>query len=86
MVSLLKLKSYKGFTGQWSKYGGARQALIAVNQHQEDLITPWYCQSCGLEYPKVISPYKVQLAEDEYIRVCPICFAESWKEKILSRI
>ena len=68
-------KSYKGLTGHWSKWGGARTG-IATNQYGDDIAQEdWNCQSCGKTHPKDMSPYLYQYPENEYIRVCGVCYA-----------
>lgn len=63
--------SQKGLTGGWSKYGGARQHVIKTA-----IGKTWYCQSCGKERPKDMSPFLYQLQQGDYIRVCASCLHE----------
>lgn len=60
--------SQKGLTGGWSKYGGARQHVIKTKIEKT-----WYCQACGTERPKDMSPFLWQLTDGEHIRVCAAC-------------
>lgn len=73
--------SYKGLTGHWTKYGGVR---ISAVLHQYERKENWYCQLCGEEEPFCLPPYKVKVSDiEEYINVCPICFASC--EPVLHR-
>lgn len=70
----IEKKSYKGLTGQWSKWGGRRYGIA---DNQEEMVVPyWYCQSCHDEQPQALSPFKWEYPEGEYIRVCASCYAE----------
>ncbi|PWT73693.1 MAG: hypothetical protein C5B59_12935 [Bacteroidetes bacterium] len=64
---------YEGLKGQWSKFGGARMAVV-----QEELGPIWVCQSCGQEQPNALKPYLYEWM-GEYIRVCAICLSEDCK-------
>jgi rubrerythrin len=66
--------SMKGKTGGWTKWGGRRYDLLD-NQKGFNL-DEWFCQSCGDRVPGIITPMKWKVADDEYVRVCPVCFAE----------
>jgi len=60
--------SQKGLTGGWTKYGGARQHVIKTH-----ITKTWYCQACGKEKPKDMSPFLWEFTEGEHIRVCATC-------------
>ena len=59
-----------GATGNWTKWGGARQ-----DAYQEEIADQWYCQSCNTAQPKELTPFKYEYPENEYLRVCAVCFA-----------
>lgn len=63
--------SYKGIIGKWTKYGGAANNFV-----QADVGEEWACQSCGARHPKVLSPYRFEYPEGEWIRVCATCLFE----------
>jgi hypothetical protein len=54
-------------TGSWTKYGGGRGSIIKAKINKT-----WYCQSCGQERPKEMSPFLYSIDRD-YIRVCATC-------------
>jgi hypothetical protein len=83
--NMLKLKSYKGLTGHWTKWGGREFDLMdAQNEEKRDT---WFCQCCGREFPIELSPYKVRVTDESgYIRICAICYLEDWKNKIIERM
>ena len=60
-----------GMSGHWTKWGGAIKDVI-----QEDLSDIWYCQLCGTEQPKDLTPYKHEYPEGEWIRICSNCYSE----------
>lgn len=60
---------FEGLKGQWSKYGGARMAVV-----QESLGPSWNCQSCGELQPNALKPYQYKWM-GEYIRVCAVCLS-----------
>lgn len=60
--------SQKGLTGGWSKYGGARQHVIKTK-----IAKKWYCQSCGKERPKEMTPFLYEFVEGDHIRICATC-------------
>lgn len=66
--------SYKGLTGGWSKWGGARAAAL-----KEDIGDHWNCQSCGVVSPRRLTPYLYDFGYGEYLRVCAPCFANGCK-------
>lgn len=75
--------SYKGITGQWTKWGGRRYGLVA-DRHDSEVPNIWYCQSCNDPQPNDLSPFKFEYPEGEYIRVCAICLSNGC-EKLLER-
>lgn len=58
-----------GFTGHWTKWGGAVKDVV-----QENLSEEWYCQSCGELQPAILTPLKYEFPVNEFIRVCSYCF------------
>ncbi len=69
---IVEKKSYKGLTGHWSKWGGRRMSVI--ESQNAEITDTWTCQSCGHEQPKEMSPMKYEYPENEYIRVCSVCY------------
>lgn len=61
-------------TGGWTKYGGRRYSVI--DNQKTILDENWVCQCCALTYPPIMSPYKFEYPEGEYISVCAVCLAE----------
>lgn len=74
MTIIIEKRSFKGMTGSWTKYGGRRYSVI---ENQKTLRNEeWACQSCALIFPAVITPYKYEYPEGQYLNVCAVCFAE----------
>ncbi len=69
-------KNLKGKTGHWSKYGGAGPNVV-----KEKNKGPWFCQSCGQEFPPEMSP---MLFFDKkagvFLRVCGECYRDGCKK------
>lgn len=60
--------SQKGLTGGWTKYGGARQHVVKTH-----IDKTWFCQCCGQERPKELSPFLFEFQQGDFIRVCANC-------------
>lgn len=81
MNSLASL-SLKGLTGHWTKYGGNVHDIF---ERQNEEILNWYCQSCGGEQDKSLTPYYFEHPKGEYIKICNTCMinkADKLKIKI----
>lgn len=79
-VQSVKIKqSFKGLTGHWSKWGGARRDVYSGEGGTKLLEEEWFCQTCGEKQPKELPPY-LYLYNLEYIRVCAVCFANHCQE------
>lgn len=69
------IRSYKGKTGSWTKYGGSRNNLLL-----KDLPDVWTCQSCGKQMTKNMSPFLFYVDKWQmYIRVCAECYYDGCK-------
>lgn len=61
-------------TGSWTKWGGARKSLYENQFEREN--DNWFCQKCGTEHPKEITPYNYEFIQGEFIRICAVCFSK----------
>lgn len=69
-------KSYKGLTGFWSKWGGARSGVATNQWGDAGVDDEWFCQSCNAPQPPQLSPFRFEYPDREFIRVCAVCYAE----------
>jgi hypothetical protein len=65
-------------SGKWTKYGGSIGGLV-----KEAIQDVWYCQTCGREMPKEISPFLFEVFTDDFLRICGICQNTASKRKIV---
>ena len=83
IVSKDKKISYKGMTGFWTKWGGARESAFG-SQH-EVLPDVWACQSCSKDQPLALGASKYHLEGVGWLNVCAACKHNGCRELIKRR-
>lgn len=69
-ISHIAVKSYKGVTGKWSKYG---KIYNPIDRQDAIMESEWTCSSCAKIQPSQLTRYKFEYPMGSYINVCASC-------------
>lgn len=69
-ITKVAIKSYKGLTGHWTKYG---KVYNPIDRQDAIVDQEWVCSSCGKTQPSELTRYKFEYPMGSYINICATC-------------